>query len=309
MLTRKAQLLIRQEAVEGTFEAGIAAADGGILVYKPKFTPDAKIYERDPARATLSTLAPLVGGVKGTLTFQTELKGSGTAGTPPKWGIAMKAAGFAETVVALTSVAYAPASSGVNSCSLELIMDGVAHKMSGCRATVKLAAQFGQPAMLEYSFDGVYVGTVDLADVAGIVYDTTTPPIFMGANILTYDGINPVFTKLDMDMANKLALRENANSAGGYLSCLITSRKPTFSIDPEMVNVATYDYFSKMTSGAQVAIAASLGATAGNKVAIAVPKATATKIAPADRNGIYTIGLSGEMNMNTGDDELTITLT
>ncbi|MCK7495178.1 MAG: hypothetical protein MZW92_31855 [Comamonadaceae bacterium] len=43
------------------------------------------------------------------LTFDVEIKGSGAAGTAPELGVLLKGCGFGETVVAVTSVTYAPA--------------------------------------------------------------------------------------------------------------------------------------------------------------------------------------------------------
>lgn len=309
MLSRKTQLLAKAESVEGTFETGIAAADGGIQIYDLKFGADFETFIRNPQRATLSQQAPMIGAGKASVAFKTELKGSGAAGTAPKYGALLKSCGFAETVVAATSVAYAPASASIPSLSLKVVVDGVAHKLAGARGNVKLGFVNGQPGFLEFSFEGVYAGTEDLASVAGITYDTTDPVPFMAANCLSFGDANPVVTKLDLDMGNKLGLRPNANSANGYVSAQLTDRDPSFSLDPEMTTVAAYDWFGKLKAGTLAALTLTLGATAGNIVTISAPKCYVTKIDPGDRNGNYIANASGVMAMTAGDDEMTITLT
>lgn len=94
-LVRKRQVAIETESVEGTAETFVDA-DARNLVYDPEFNFDIDIFNRNPARATLSTLPGLPGREFGTLTFRAELKGSGTNTTQPSWGKALLGCGFQE---------------------------------------------------------------------------------------------------------------------------------------------------------------------------------------------------------------------
>ena len=58
-----------------------------------------------------------------------------------QYGKALKACGLAETVVANTSVTYDPVSASFSSVTIHYNIDGVRHKMTGCRGNVALSCQ------------------------------------------------------------------------------------------------------------------------------------------------------------------------
>jgi len=82
LLTRKAQILAKIEAVEGTVET-LAEVDGGLLVIDPAWEPDVSQFERTVVTPSFSKFRNLPGQRMGKITFQSELKGSGAAGVPP----------------------------------------------------------------------------------------------------------------------------------------------------------------------------------------------------------------------------------
>jgi hypothetical protein len=82
-----------------------------------------------------------------------ELAGSGTAGTAPAYGSILKACGFSETIVASTSVTYAPVSSSFSSVTIYYNVDGVRHKLTGCRGTFTLNGTVGDIPYIEFHDD------------------------------------------------------------------------------------------------------------------------------------------------------------
>ena len=110
-------------------------------------------------------------------------------------------------------------------------------------------------------------------------------------------------------MANVVTLRGSVNALSGYLSAIITGRKPTMTFDPEMVTVATYDFYGKLRSNNEGALSTVLGASSGNIITNTAPKVQYVGINPADRGGINTLGMDCRLNKNSGDDELSIALT
>jgi hypothetical protein len=113
LLKRKAQVALEEESVEGTAET-LAAADATMLVYDPTFQVTPQRTERNPARSTLSQLAPVIGMLPATMSFRTELKGSGAADTEPAWDRALRCCGLARaavgkmTIGAVTSGPFVP---------------------------------------------------------------------------------------------------------------------------------------------------------------------------------------------------------
>lgn len=301
------QLAAKIETTEGTKET-LALADA-ILVSNVKFSPDIEMYARDALRGTLSRDLSVSGKQKAAISFDIEMKGSGTAGTAPDWGKMMKGCGYSETIVALTSVTYKPATNNLsNSMTLGVYMDGVISRIWGARGNVKAAMNAGKPGILSFEFQGAAFEVVDGALLAPS-YTIIIPPAFLNASLLL-DSYAAICAKVDFDTANILALRESINSSSGFLSCLITGRNPKGSMDPELSLVAAYDFFGKWkTPGTlgQLQLAANGGA--GNIATITFPKVRYAKIASEDRNGIRTLGLDFEACLSSGDDEISIALT
>lgn len=306
MLIQRAQIAAKLEGTEGSAEALTAAE--ALLAFNPKTNPNIEMHERNPVRSTLSRMAAVSGKRKKTLEFDIELKGSGAAGTAPEWGLLMKACGFSEDIVGGVSVTYTPASSAIPSMTLALYEDGVCYKMWGARGEVSLDLEAGKPGMLHFNFLGADFSVTDVALLSGASYDSTTPVAFMNASF-QISAYSAVIEKLALAMNNTLALRPSVNAGGGYLSAAITDRDPKGSIDPEMVLVATEDFFGDWRSGTLAALTATVGAVAGNIATITAPKCRYNTIGHEDREGIRTLGLDFDLTLNAGDDELSIALT
>jgi hypothetical protein len=303
----RTQIAAKIESVEGVAES-LAAADAFLAF--PSGDPDPKIepYERNPFRETLSPLPSVMGKRSGKLPFMAELAGSGTAGTAPPWGKLMKGCAFGETLVALTSVAYAPASTAIPSLTLAAYMDGVIHKIWGARGGLKLNLEVGKPGLLHFDFQGSDFSHADGAMLVGATYSSIVPPVFLGATF-TIDGVDFNVEKVELDIANTLALRTNPNADSGHQSCLITGRKGKITLDPEMVLASTKDIWTMWRNGSTVVLSAVLGSTPGNIVTIACPAFQIQDVKFGNRTGIRTNNLTAMMALSSGDDELTISLT
>jgi hypothetical protein len=127
-LRRRRQVAAKIETTEGTFNTP-AAVDAGILVYDPTIAYEVPMFERTPARASLSTLQKLPGIRTGTLTMRVELRGSGTAATPPSWGVLLKGSGMRElTTVTLPGTSTASMEHGTTVTQATSNATGVIYK-------------------------------------------------------------------------------------------------------------------------------------------------------------------------------------
>lgn len=308
MLTQRRVIAAKVEATEGTAET-LTASEAGILVFAPKMDPDIAQYKRDPARVTLTQLPSVPGKRSGKLVFSVELKGSGTAGTaPPILGVLLKGCGYSETVVVSTSVTYKPASASVPSLTLGCYEDGVIKKLWGARGNVKITAKAGDVVMFDFEFTGADFSVTDGALLAP-TYDAVVPKPFLSA-AFAVGGYSAIIGKMDIDTGNQVTLRESANSGSGNLSAMIMNREPKGSIDPEMVLVATHDFFGKWRDGSTVTMSTVIGATAGNICTITGPALQYSKVSDTDKGGIAGLGLDFNLTIGTtGDDELVIAFT
>jgi len=310
MLTRRRVIAAKIESVEGTAEA-ITSADGGILVISPKIDYDFGMNEREVTVDTLSKLQPVPGKTSGKLSFRAELKGAGVAyssSIQPALGKYLKACGFAETIDATAdseSVTYDPASTGIPCLTMWSYEDGVIKKLKGCRGNVKFSGKNGEICFADFEFTGVYDGVVDGAIISP-TFEATVPPVLL-SSAFTIGTYSANINSFDLDMANEVTLRESIGTASGYVSALITDRGPTGKIDPEMVTVATYDFFGKWKAGTPAAMSlGSVGATQYNRFTLTAPQVITSKIADEERAKLMVAGLSFSLAMDTGDDEVSI---
>jgi len=313
LLTRRRVIAAKIESVEGTGET-ITVADAGILVSDVKFDIDLKQNERNAMLNTLSNLAPTMGARSAKISFKAELKGAGAAYSStvkPALGTYIRACGMAETIVATAgteSATYLPASTGIPSLTIWVYEDGMIKKARGCRGSFKISGKVGEVVYADFTFDGVYTATVD-GPMISPTFEATVPPVLMGS-ALSMDGVSTMVAEsFSIDMANSVQMRSSIGATDGFMSALITSRKPSGTLDPETELVATYDFIGKWKSGNQAAfsIGPVLPPTGDyNKFTITAPKAIYTKVDSSDRNGIMVSGLTFNLLMNTGDDELSI---
>lgn len=310
MLTRRRIIAGKIEATEGTAES-ITVSDAGILAIDPKFEATIESNARATTIATLSNPIPITGKRSARITFRAELKGPGasySASVKPALGTYLRACGFAETVVAGTSVTYAPASAGVPSITLWLYEDGLVKKLKGARGNVRISGEVGGIMYADFEFVGNYDGVADLAIVSP-TYEATVPPILQGATF-TVDSYAAVIRSISLDMGNSLQLRESVASTTGHLSAVITARSPSGSIDPEATTVSAYNWYGKWIANNAGALSlGAVGSSQYNRYTITAPKVVYTGIRESSRSGIDVNEISFALAMNTGDDELSIQFT
>lgn len=248
---------------------------------------------------------PVMSDVK--LSFKVAIAGGGAAGTAPKWGPLLRASGFSETISAGVSVAYAPASSGLEAGTLYFYMDGVLHKVTGARLTVKFEFESGKVPYMTFNGTGLFNGPTDAALVSPVFTGWSTPrpsnPAWTGAVSLAGD--TPKLNKWSLDMANAIdhALWMNAEAIE------MTDRAPKGSLEIECPPLATHDYFADCNAGTKVAFSLAHGVSAGNIVTLATPKLQLMNPKYGQKGGVTTLQMESMAHPNAGNDELTVTCT
>jgi hypothetical protein len=306
LITKKCILLAKEEA---TYADGTTTPDGTNnaleIISDLALVPAGEFNARSPYGNTLSPSRGLLGKHWVEVSFIVELKGSGTAGTAPKGlGDLFEACGMAESVA--STVTYLPTSSSFKSAVLWIYVDGLCHKVTGCRGSFKLLCVVGQTAKIEFKMIGLYTIPTDIA-MATPTYDTTVPPLVLSA-AYTWDTDADIsyIQQLELDIANVVVQRESLNAATGIAGLEIVGREPKGSFNPEAVLVAGHDIWTDWTSSTEKAITITIGSTSGNKYVITAPKCVLESVGYGDRNGIRTFELPFRMCKNAGNDELSI---
>ena len=202
-----------------------------------------------------------------------------------------------------------PISSSVVSLTMGLYEDGVAKLLKGCRGTVKFNFKIGEPATLDFSFKGVEHGVTDTPMFTGVSFDYTVPPVLLNA-VMSCDGVSLNVGEMEIDVSNTLASKDKIDDAKGILSYMITGRDMQGSFNPEMVPVASHDFFSKWFSNTPMVLDLAYGETDGNKFRFYAPSIVYNKVDDGDRDGIQLAQTSFDLtgSMEPGDDELALLL-
>ena len=294
--------------VEGTYGTDPTPVNtDAIEVFDLQLTFPSRVVDRAILSNTMSKVKPLHGGKYGQLSFSCELKGSGAAGTVPDWLVLAEACGMNNTNVPSTSDTLAPLSSAITSVTIYAYRDGMIYEFNGCRGNMDIVLQAGAPGILNFTFSGIPVDVIDGAIVSPTV-DTTVPEIVKNATF-TMGAYAAEISNLSMSLNTQVEMVDSVNAADGYVRADIVDRQPAGSFDPEVVLVATNDYWSHWEDGTTKALSIVLGATAGNIVTITAPAITYRELTEAERSGTMIYEIPFTLAESTGDDEISIALT
>lgn len=310
MLDKRSVVLVKDEVTYKTDSVPVAATNA-VLIEDAKWAFEgAKMYQQKPVRPSLAMLKPLFAGAMIKIDGKIELKGSGSAGTAPECGAALRAAGFSETVVGATSVTYKPVSdpSLHKSSTVYFYDDGLLFKVTGCRAKASFQFNVGTAPMMTVEFVGHLASLTDVA-LATPTYTTTLPTPLINVPF-TIGGYAAVISKLDFDIGNELVMPTDISSSDGYGTVDIVGRHVTGSFDPLRVAVATKNFVSLWQAGTSAALDTGvIGGTAGNRLQVTMPVVTYSSVARGNRSqfGIYDLKFAA--TESAGDDEVSIIFT
>jgi hypothetical protein len=308
LLTRKRLILAKAESTYGT-DSTPAGADA-VLVRNLDITPlEADTVSRDLIRPYLGNSEQLLANTRVGITFEVELAGSGTAGTAPRFGALLKACGFSETVVATTSVTYAPVSSSFSSATIYFNNDGVLHKATGCRGTFTMTCNLNEIPVISFTMTGIYNAPTDTVAPSATYTNQATPLIFKEGNtsnfsLLSYAGC---LMNVSFDVANEVVHRE---LIGCTRQVLITNRAPAGEVVIEAPTIAQKDYFAVANNNTTGSLTFTHGTTAGNIVAFTAQKVDLTNPSYSDSDGIQMLNLPYvAIPTSAGNDEVSLVFT
>ena len=307
-LTRKRVILIEAESSYGTDPT--PAATDVVLVRDLSITPQSSdVVNRDVVRPYLGASEQLLANTKVECTFSVELAGSGAAGTAPRYGSALKACGFSETVSSGTSVTYAPVSASFTSVTIHYNVDGVRHIVTGCRGSFVLNAAVGEIPSIDFTFTGIYNAPTDTALPSVTYVAQATPLIFKNGNtsgfsLLSHSG---ALMNLSMDVGNTLVYRE---LVGGTKEVLNTDRAANGSVTIEAPALGTKDFFAAaLTDSSLVNLQFLHGTTAGNKVQFISSKVDIGDVSYGEADGVTMLEIPYTLVPSAANDEMSLIFT
>lgn len=298
MLTKREIIAI---AIESTYNTPVVpAASDALLVEDVGFNYEgARMVERAPIKPTLGKEKSIFAGTLGQVTFTAEIKGSGTAGTAPEIGKALRCCGMGETIVASTSVTYEPVSEAIESCTIYYYQDGKLRRLSGCRGTWELSGNVGEIPKISFTFTGHIDGEVDAALISP-TYDATVPAPFLNAGF-DVGGFAAEISTFSLSIGNEISTPPSASSPDGFGEIRIGDRDVAGGFDPEMELNSVQNYVQDWKDGTSKVITTGvIGSTAGNRYQVTINEGYYREVSDGDRDNIRTneigFGCDGDDN-------------
>lgn len=309
LLTQKSLVLAKVETTYGTDPTPTTAADA-IQVYNVELELKRDPNERQPVGVTLSPLPSIMGAGDAKVSFEVDLKGSGTAGTLPDWNPLQRACGWTNTTTTNTDT-YKPSNAPTESITLYVYKDGLLYKLSGARGDVKHNFEAGKIVKLKYDFQARYALPIDTTLPTACTLDSTKPVVAVGS-VFTFGSYAAVIEKLELGLNNDIVKNSDLNATYGVQSFDITGRKPKgkMTVNACLRATTNADFWSYMDSGTSKALSIVIGTAAGNIATITAPVCTVLSVKPASKNGIDCFDVEFEMDANAagGGDEMSVVM-
>lgn len=299
---RKLAVLAKTETTYGTDAAPTGAANAMVMTDVTVSPLQGEQVDRELMLAYFGQQAVRLVGNYVELQGSVEIAGSGTAGTAPAYAPLLRACGMSETIVAATSVTYAPVSASQESASLYVNMDGVLHKLLGARGTWTLNMAPKAIPRIAFTLRGLFAPVTD----AALPVQTLTAwrePLTVGeGNTPTWllHGYAALGESLSLDFGNTVEVRNLV----GEDSIQITDRKSSGTMVNQAGMVAEKDWIGIAKAHTRGALSIVHGLTAGNIFEIAAPQVQIGRPTLGNTQGITNVSLPLLFVPNTGDDEI-----
>lgn len=302
-------MALKIESVKGTAEA-LVAADAKIRAFDPDIVPDIEMEQRPASNMSGGQLKALPAGLKCTVSFSVEVKGSGSGTTLPLWAsTALRASGFALAGSGFDAGLMAMKRSIADQATVTvgLWVDGLLKVASGVMFNVVFESDGpGKRVMAKFEGKGIWNAPTDASPPTGITYESAAPLQMKGATV-TLATVASSLSKFTLDMGNDVQIRPGADTASGYSYAYIADMMPKLTIDPEIQTVASDDVYGDWLAGTEQALVIELGSATGNNIQFDAPAVQYINPRPGNREGLAIHDLECQLNNHGSvDDELTI---
>ena len=291
---------------------GVDAAPTGAANYMEARNVSVTAFEvetvdRNIEQSTMGNGGKIIAGLWSKLSFDVALAASGTAGMAPKWAPVLLGCGYAETQVAATSVTYNLVSTGQGSVTAYLNIDGINYKFFGCRGEAKFKIDAKGIPTLSFELTALYTLPVDAAmptltktgwAVEQAVNAENTGYLAIGA-------VNLPFSTFEFAAGNKIS---KINLPGPQREAVIVDRSPTCNVTVLAPALAVFDPYTLASNATAMTLTNSHGTGAGSRITSAI-KGVIVGIAEDQIDGMTAYKLTVEPIPNSGNDEITLTLT
>jgi hypothetical protein len=307
--------LLANTRVECTFSVDLTGS--GSASTAPRFSPVlkacglAETYNSSPLTGTATAGAlnsiTLDGTASSTDNAYTNLflritagTGSGTIGIITSYTGSTKVATFRALSGAVTpnntsaytidnQYTYTPSNTTFSSVTIHYNIDGVLHRLTGCRGTLVVNAAVGQIPSIDFTLTGVYNPPTDTALPAATYANQAAPQIFKAGSSGAFSLLDyaACVQTISVDLGNSVLYRE---LIGCTKEVRIVDRVTTGSTTIEATTIAAKDYFTAALSDNTLGTLTFMhGTAAGNLVGFTSLYTDIGDVSYGDTDGIQML--------------------
>ena len=239
-----------------------------------------------------------------------EMAGSGTAGTAPRYGPMLKACGLGETIVAGTSVTYAPVSSGFSSYAMQFFIDnGSEQSIGGIRGTADFNLSVGSVPTISFSHMGIWSAPTALSSPS-VTYSQQATPLAVNADntpTVEVHGFSACMTEFSLSLGTEMVFEQKASCSR---QVRLVDRRTTGSMTIELPAFATKDFIAAVSAQTEDTITWTHGTTAGNIITFTADQAAFDSPTYVESDRVTHITLPFRlMPTQAGNDDFTLAFT
>jgi len=322
----QAERLMTQIYSKATFEIELAGHSGGIIGAMPKvdavlracgFAGTQKTIAISNLVQAAGTATATVGahnykvGDKVLISGATPSAFNGTqtitaiTGTTFSFAIASGTASPATgTIIMNSAYEYLPISEGIPSLTIYYAVDGVLHKLTGCKGTVSLELAVKNVPKLKFEFTGLNNAAVDAANPVIDLSQFTTPQVANTQNTTNYSllGYSGALESLNLGLNNQVQYVTLIGKE--YVDVL--DRKVSGDMTFEAPTIAEKDFWTAAKNQTTGALNITHGSQNSNKVVITCPKVLLDSPKYSEANNVMMMSCGVSVMPTTGNDEITL---
>ena len=307
LFLKKTAILVKSETTPGTDSVPTGAANA-VSVDSITINPlNAAVVERNPIRPFFGGKEKVTAAVYSTVEIEVPASGSGARGTVPQYDALMRICGASSTVVATTSVTYAPVSTALGSATVYVNVDGNNHIITSCRGNVELTANAEGLPVWKFSLTGFHTPVAPAA-LPAVTYTGIADPVAINfANTTLTLHTRPLIASA---FGFKLGAMVKYRNRMGAQRVDMTDRESEFSCSFENDAVGTKDWIAAARGNDKGALAFVHGTVAGNIITINAPIAQIWTAQYAADDDVQTLDVTGGLLPGAGgNNEWSIVLT
>ena len=210
------------------------------------------------------------------------------------------------TPVINTSRVYNPVSINFPSITLYYNVDGLLHRLTGCRGSFEINVETTQIPVLRFSFTGLYNAPSDTASPSTNFANFQIPQVANTANTPSFSlfGFQGFMQSMTLNLTNEV----NYRTLIGLEEVTLVDRRPAGTFVFEAPTVAQRDYWTSANTGTTGAMSLLHGSRNGFRVRLDAPRVSIGNPTYQSDNGVELLSIPFTAAPSVGNDDLTITV-